>query len=78
MRGFSRYAMARMEQDTIDTAYRTYVTDSIFYQAQNQRLAVRFADAMRREPQEKRTGNEIAADFIKRAGLVVADGSFSA
>lgn len=68
-----------MAQEARDASYRVYVTDSIFYQAQNKRLTVRFADALRHEePEDIPDGDAIVADILRRAGLVVADGSFSA
>lgn len=69
--------MARFEQEARETAYRVYVTDSIFYQAQEKRLTTRFADVfLPKEETAEQTGEEIVADVIRRAGLVVADGSF--
>ena len=58
-------------------AYRVYLTDSLFYQAHEKRLTTRYADALLpHEAAEERSGEEIAADVIRRAGLVVTDGSF--
>lgn len=58
-------------------AYRVYLTDSLFYQAQEKRLTTRYADVfLPHEAAEERSGEEIAADVIRRAGLVVTDGSF--
>ena len=59
-----------------ETAWRVYVTDSLFYQAQGKRLMGRYLDALQHKEQEVPDGDEIAADVIRRAGLVVADGSF--
>lgn len=49
-------------------AYRIYVTDSLFYQGQNQRLTSRYLDLLNRKV-DNRTGDEIARDVIVGAGL---------
>lgn len=49
-------------------AYRTYLTDTLFYQAQNQRLTARYYDIINKKV-DNRTGDEIVADVIAGAGL---------
>lgn len=49
-------------------AYRIYVTDCIFYQGQNQHLTSRFIDLINKKV-DNRSGDEIAIDVIKKAGL---------
>ena len=73
-----RYAMARFNQHRRDLAYRIYVTDCLRMVTENAAkmsqgsyTAARFYDIINPKPVEKRTGEEIAADIIKRAGIEV-------
>lgn len=52
-----------------ELAYRIYITDSLYYEADNKRLTNRFLDLLKRKPVDKRTGDEIASDVITRLGL---------
>lgn len=61
-----------------DDAYRVYVTDALKVIGENTAkyaggnyLSARYTDIAYPKPQDNRTGKEIAADVIKRAGLVV-------
>nr|DAI82399.1 MAG TPA: hypothetical protein [Caudoviricetes sp.] len=51
-------------------AYRTYLTDTLFYMGRQQALTVRFCDIMNHKI-DTRTPDEIALDVIKKGGLVV-------
>ena len=73
-----RYAMARFNQHQRDLAYRIYVTDCLRIISENTAkmgngsyITAKFADIINPKPVEKRTGEEIAADIIKRAGIEV-------
>ena len=73
-----RYAMARFNQHQRDLAYRIYVTDCLRMVTENTAkmsqgayTSARFYDIINPKPVEKRTGEEIAADIIKLAGLEV-------
>ena len=50
-------------------AYRIYLTDSLFYQAQNQRLTTRYADLLKPVEVDDRDEDEIILDVMKNAGL---------
>lgn len=54
-------------------AYRVYVTDRLYRDSENHFIPVdaRFYDWIRKEPKKKVSGDEIAADVIAKAGLVV-------
>ena len=56
-------------------AYRVYVTDALKLLTENgsKTLNLRFIDILKRQnqPHDNRNGAEIAADVIKRCGLVV-------
>ena len=72
--------MARHRQNQRDMAYRVYVTDALRILTENtaryyggRYLTQDFAASLRREPVDNRTGDEIAADVIKKAGLVVKE-----
>lgn len=75
-----RYVMARSRQQRRDLAYRVYVTDCLRIMTENtarfaggRYVTQGFSAALRREPVDNRTGEEIAADVIKKAGLVVKE-----
>ena len=73
-----RYATARFNQHQRDLAYRIYVTDCLRMATENTAklsqgtyTAARFYDIINQKPIVNRTGEEIAADIIKRAGIEV-------
>ena len=73
-----RYAMARFNQHQRDFAYRIYVTDCLRIITENTAkmgggsyITAKFADIINPKPTDNRTGEEIAADIIKRAGIEV-------
>lgn len=49
--------------------YRVYVTDSLQLAGQNKYLTTRWAEMQDIGYKDARTGDEIALDVIKRAGL---------
>ena len=70
--------MARLNERTKTEAYRIYVTDALRVVAENTArfasgnyIKARYADMIEPKKQDNRTGDEIVADIIKRAGLVV-------
>ena len=73
-----RYALARYQSQQRDLAYRIYVADCLRIISENTAkmgggsyITAKFADIINPKPVEKRTGEEIAADIIKRAGIEV-------
>ena len=73
-----RYAMARFNQHRRDLAYRIYVTDCLRIISENTAkmgggsyITAKFADIINTKPADNRTGEEIAADIIRRAGIEV-------
>lgn len=73
-----RYAMARYQSQQRDLAYRIYVTDCLRIIGENAAkmcggayVTAKFADIINPKPADNRTGEEIAADIIKRAGIEV-------
>lgn len=73
-----RYAMSRYQSQVRDLAYRIYVTDCLRIISENTAKVVggsyitaKFADIINPKPVDKRNGEEIAADIIKRAGIEV-------
>ena len=73
-----RYATARFNQHQRDLAYRIYVADCLRMATENTAkmsqgsyTAARFYDIIIPKPVDNRSGNEIAADIIKRAGIEV-------
>ena len=66
--------MSKANQQAKDTAYRVYVTDCLKLIAENTgniSLKLRYYDIIQPKKADTRTGDEIVADIIKRAGLVV-------
>lgn len=73
-----RYAMARFNQNQRDFAYRIYVTDCLRIISENTAkigggsyITAKFKDIINPKPVDNRTGEEIAADIIKRACIEV-------
>ena len=73
-----RYAMARYQSQQRDLAYRIYVTDCLRIISENAAkmcggsyITTQLADVINPKPVDNRTGEEIAADIIKRAGIEV-------
>ena len=73
-----RYAIARYQSQQRDLAYRIYVTDCLRMATENTAktsrgsyTAARFYDIINPKPVDNRSGEEIAADIIKRAGIEV-------
>ena len=54
-----------------EKAYRLYVTDSLMYGPQNKFINQRYADIIKPQKIDPRSGDEIAADIIKRHKLKV-------
>ena len=63
--------MARIEEDYREMTYRIYVTDSLQYIPQGKYTTVRFYDMIYPKPEDNRSAEEIAADVIAKAGLIV-------
>ena len=73
-----RYAMARYQSQQRDLAYRIYVSDCLRIISENTAkmsggsyITTKFADIINPKPVDNRTGEEIAADIIKQAGIEV-------
>lgn len=49
--------------------YRIYITDSLFYFADNKRLSVRYEELINPKPKDTRTAEQIVADIISEIGL---------
>lgn len=77
-----RYAIALYNEKQCDKAYRIYVTDSLKLITENtarlvndgQYMTMRWCDVIRNEPVDNRSGEEVAADVMKRAGLKFGGG----
>ena len=73
-----RYAIARYQSQQRDLAYRIYIADCLRIISENTAkmgggsyITVKLADIINPKPVDNRTGEEIAADIIKRAGIEV-------
>ena len=52
-----------------ELTYRIYITNSLYYMAENKQIAQKYYDIINPRPEDHRTGDEIALDVMKRAGL---------
>lgn len=69
-----RYVIARLEDETREMAYRIYVTKSLQLAPQGKALTINYTDILKPAPEEEqKTGEEIAIDIIKRAGLIIGE-----
>lgn len=73
-----RYAMARYQSQQRDLVYRIYLTDCLRIIGENTAkigggsyITAKFSDIINQEPVDNRSGEEIAADIINRAGIEV-------
>lgn len=73
-----RYVVARYQLQQRDLAYRIYVAECLRMISENAAsgggrsyMAVKFEDIINQKHVDNRTGEEIAADIIKRAGIEV-------
>lgn len=71
---------ALLEQKTKEYVYQMYVTDTLKLIAENTSNIVRgsspvdrYVDMIKRRPADNRTGEQVAADVIKKAGLKVVN-----
>lgn len=68
-----RYAIARRKKEQRDEAYRIYITDALYSLTNNHKMLKRYKDVLdaleSNKAIEARSGDEIAIDIIKRAGL---------
>lgn len=76
-----RYAIARYKERSLELAYRVYVTDCLRTLTENTAkfaggsyITARFFDSIPKNKRDDgRTGEEIAVEVIKRAGLVIKE-----
>ncbi len=66
-----RYVIARIEEDTREMTYRFYVTTCLQNIPQQKYTTVSFYDILYPKPEDNRSAEEIAADVIAKAGLIV-------
>ena len=83
MEAFMRYAVARYKTYQRELVYRIYVTDCLRMMTENTArfakgnyIKGRYADILKEPMRDNRTGEEIAAEVIKKAGLVVIKREF--
>lgn len=63
--------MAKYSAMQKELAYRIYITDSLYYHAENKRISKRFYDVINPPAEDNRSGDEIALDVINKLGLKV-------
>lgn len=62
--------MSRLKRENDELCYRIYVTDSLKFIT---KVDTRYYDWISREKPDTRSAEEIAADVIKNAGLIVVE-----
>lgn len=71
------HCIAAFRANQAEEIYKTYITDSFYVIVHSlgngDALPKRYQDIMHPETEDKRTGDEIAADIIKRHGLKVVN-----
>ena len=73
-----RYAIARYQSQQRDLAYRIYVTNCLRIMTENTAkqvggnyISAEYEDLINPKKKDNRTGDEIAADVIRNAGIKV-------
>lgn len=69
MRPFLCYAAARAKERAEEALRWEYVAEALRLAPQQKYLTQHLRDMLRPKPQDTRSGDEIAADVIKAAGL---------
>lgn len=76
-----RYAIARWAKQQRDMAYRIYITDALYTISENtmkfgggRSMQKRYIEMIEPPQKEHRSGDEVAIDIIKRAGLIPKGG----
>jgi hypothetical protein len=72
MRPFMRYVIARYVEYQREMAYRYFVTDALYEDSDRMRIvpSMRYYERINPREIDKRSGDEIAEDVIRNAGLV--------
>ena len=70
-----RYVLARLEENMREDMYRIYVTDTMYLNGENKRFNYRFIDIINGKVKlpDQRSGDEIAEDVFKRAGITLGE-----
>ena len=64
-----RYVEARIDEHNREEAYRIYVTRSLQLAPQGSYLTISYMDISKPQKIDNRSGDEIVADIMSRAGL---------
>lgn len=71
------FIIALFKKEREELAYKSYVTDALQILSENtgRKIGIRYIEILEKlhKPKDNRSGAEIAADVIKKAGLVVID-----
>jgi len=68
-----RYLVSKLTAQSVDIAYKVYVSDSLFYYfGQHKMMTKRFAEIIK-PVNEGADADEIISDITKRAGLTVIE-----
>lgn len=68
-----RYVEARIDENNREAAYRFYVTKSLQLAPQSKALSIDYFDMLKPRVVDTRTGDDIAADIMQKAGLKFGD-----
>ena len=54
-------------------SYRVYITDSLFWQAHNQMLTMRWEEVISHDPSKEKSAQEIVDETMLKAGLTLKE-----
>lgn len=71
LKTFLPFFHAKLEKSIQEAQFRVYITDALYYAPRNQWMSKRFVELIDepKKPKDNRSGDEVAAEVIKRLGL---------
>ena len=66
------FIISTLKIENEEKMFKYYITDSLYYNAQEQRISKRYVDLLTTNQDiNEKTGDEIVAEVIKKTGLVI-------
>ena len=70
---FMRYVKAKIKEHNQTLAYRFYIAETLYHQAEGNRIIQRLPDIYYPKPKDDRDGDDIAIDIISALGLKIEE-----
>lgn len=70
---FIKYAESKLSMESELSAFRIYLTDTLYWNAQEKILQLRYYDIVNGNDYVEVDGDEIVKEIIEKAGLVVRE-----